>query len=201
MEGAALALQRPPAQVTKRRRKPTISSTAALNHRRSARSESQPQRVGKRSRGIEALLDSLEIRGDEQLRRRRSERARRQKNRRANCAIIVIGRNLRRRMRFGVNESDALRGCRVRVLRYGVQMDMSESDRDLERQRNQRQHRAIPSMATNPAHPTSPPTRPRASPHANVTLLHQARGSLRPVLNQHVSTRVNSRALLRIIAI
>jgi hypothetical protein len=50
----------------------------------------------------------------------------------------------------------------VRVLRYGPQMDVSEGDRDLERQRDQRQHRAVPSMTTNPAHPTSPSaTRPR----------------------------------------
>jgi hypothetical protein len=149
--------------MNRKRRNKEISSAATLDHRRSARSESQPRRVGKRSCDIEALLDPLEIRGDEQLRRRRRECARRQKNRRTDRAIIVIvGRNLHRRMRFGASKRDALRAYRVRALRQGVQMDVAESDHDLQRQRDQRQRRAMSSMATNPAHPTSPSaTRPR----------------------------------------
>ena len=102
------------------------------------------------------MLDSLEIRRDEQLRRRRSKRTRRQKNRRTNRAIIVVvGRNLRRRMRFGLSKRGALSAC-VRALRQSVQMDVAEGDHDLERQRDQRQHRAVSSMATNPTHPHQP---------------------------------------------
>jgi hypothetical protein len=83
------------------------------------------------------MLDPLEIRWDKQLRRRRRERTRRQKNRRANCAIIVIvGRNLRRRTRFGVSKRSVLCTCRVRVSRHGVQMDVTEREHDLERQRD-----------------------------------------------------------------
>jgi hypothetical protein len=105
---------------------------------------------------MEVMLDPVEIRRDKQLRRRRRERTRRQKNRRTNRAIIVIvGRNLRRRMRFGVSKRGALCAC-VRALRQGVQMDVAEGDRDLEGQRDQRQHRAVLSMATNPAHPHQP---------------------------------------------
>jgi hypothetical protein len=52
----------------------------------------------------------------------------------------------------------------------------------------------------------SPPDIPtcNASPRTcmlTLQLLHQARGRLLPILNQHVSARVNSRTLLRIIAI
>jgi len=80
------------------------------------------------------MLDPLEVRGHEQLGRRRRERARRQKNRRTDRAIIVIvGRALRRRMRFGVGKRDALRACRLRVLRQGVQMDVTEGERNLQR--------------------------------------------------------------------
>jgi hypothetical protein len=178
------------------RRNKEISRTAALGHRRSARSESQPQRVGKRSCDVEAMLDSLEIHRGEQLRRRRRERARRQKNRCANCAIIVIiGRNLHRRMRFGVSERCALRACRVRVLRYGRRSRSGAPARSA----------PAPRRAVYDDKP-SPPDIPirKATPRAcmvTLHLLHQARGSSRPILNQHVSARVNSRTLVRIIAI
>jgi hypothetical protein len=83
------------------------------------------------------MLDLLEIRWDKQLGRRRRERTRRQKDRRANRAIIVIvGRALRRRTRFGVSKRSVLCTCRVRVSRYGVQMDVTEREHDLERQRD-----------------------------------------------------------------
>jgi hypothetical protein len=139
-----------------------ISRAAALGRGRGARSKSESRRFGERSCGIEAMLDRLEIRRDKQLRRRRRESARRQKNRRTDRAIIVIVcRNLRRRMRFGVGKRGVLCACRVRVLRYGVQMDVTEGDHDLQRQRDQRQHRTAPSMATNRTHS---PTRPRRAP-------------------------------------
>jgi hypothetical protein len=143
--------------MNRKRRNKEISSAATLDHRRSARSESQPRPVGKRSCDIEALLDPLEIRGDEQLRRRRRECARRQKNRRTDRAIIVIvGRNLHRRMRFGASKRGGLCAYRKPVLRQTVQMDVTEGDYDLQGQRNQRQQRAVPFMATNPAHPHQP---------------------------------------------
>jgi hypothetical protein len=49
---------------------------------------------------------------------------------------------------------------------------VTEGDRDLERQRNQRQHRTAVLMAMNPAHsPDNPPAALRANPrqYASVT--------------------------------
>src|SRR5262249_32111193 len=82
-----------------------------------------------------------------------------------------------------------------------VQMDVTKGESDLQHQRDQRPHRAPPLIATSPAHPTTPPTTHPPPLHANVTPLHHARGSLLRLLNQHVSARVNSRRLLRIMSI
>jgi hypothetical protein len=136
------------------RRNKEISRTAALGHGRSARSESESRRFGKRSCGIEAMLDPLEVRRDKQLRRRRPECARRQKNRRTDRAIVVIvGRNLRRRSRIFISESDGVSDRGGRALRHPVQMHMAERQHDLQHQRRKCQQRSVLSMAMNPGHP------------------------------------------------
>jgi hypothetical protein len=69
-------------------------------------------------------------------------------------------------MRFGVGKRGMLCACRARVLRQAVQMDVTEGERDLQRQRDQRQDRTTVFMAMNPAHPPNYPHRP----YVNVTL-------------------------------
>jgi hypothetical protein len=72
-------------------------------------------------------------------------------------------------MRFGVGKRGVLCACRVWVLGYGVQMDVTEGNHDLQRQRDQRQHRTVPSMATNKTHsPDATPPRPHAMPYATL---------------------------------
>jgi hypothetical protein len=131
-----------------------ISRTAALRRGRSARSESEPQRFGEWACGIEAMLDSLEIQRDKQLRRCRRERARREKNRRANRAVIVsVSGNWRRRSGIFINESGGESDRGGRAIRHPVQMHMAERQQDLQHQRRKCQQRSLPSMAINPAHP------------------------------------------------
>ena len=103
---------------------------------------------------MKAKLDPLEIRRHKQLRRCWRERARRQRNRCANRAVIVIvGRNLRRDLLGRVGEPDLLGYGGMRIASQGAQMQVTEGERDLQRQRNQRQHRSVLSMVLNPAHP------------------------------------------------
>ena len=83
------------------------------------------------------MLDPLEIYRDKQLRRRRRECARRQKNRRANRAIIVIiGRNLRRRLLGRVGEPDLLGYGGMRIAGQAAQMHVTKGQRNLQRQRD-----------------------------------------------------------------
>jgi hypothetical protein len=57
-------------------------------------------------------------------------------------------------MRFGVSKYGApCSTCRMRILRQTLQMDVTEGDHDLQRQRDQRQQRSVPSMEPNPTHP------------------------------------------------
>jgi len=129
------------------------SRTAASGHGRSARSESEPQRFGERPCGIEGMLDPLEYRGQRQLRRGRREGARCQKDRGADRAIIiVVAANWRRRLRVFVSETDGVSDRSWRVLRHTMQVHVIESEHDLQRQRDQRQHRPVPLMAINPTH-------------------------------------------------
>jgi hypothetical protein len=79
---------------------------------------------------------------------------------------------------------------------------VTKGKHNLQRQRDQRQHRAVPFMAKNKTHsPDATPLRPHATTNVNVTMLHHARASPLSILGQHVSALVNSRTLLRIISI
>jgi hypothetical protein len=111
-----------------------ISRTAASGQWRSARSESEPPRLGERSCGIKAMLDPLEIRRHKQLRRRWRKRARRQKDRGADRAIIitVVG-DLGRRLRIFVSETDGVSDRSGRVLRHTMQVHVIEGEHDLQR--------------------------------------------------------------------
>ena len=103
------------------------------------------------------MLDPLEIGRDKQLRRRRRECARCQKNRRANRAVIVIvGRNLHRRLLGRVRKPDLFGYGGMRIARQAAQVHVTKGQRNLQRQRNQRQCRAISFMATNRTHPDFP---------------------------------------------
>src|SRR5262249_28581239 len=110
----------------------TISRTAASGHGRSARSESEPQLSGKRLCGIEVMLDPLEICRNKQLRRWR-ECARRQKNRRANRAVIVVvawdsPRSLQRR----VSVRRQSRYDTVRTAAKAAQVHVAKGEHDLQ---------------------------------------------------------------------
>ena len=105
------------------------------------------------------MLDPLEICRDKQLRRRWRECARRQKNRCANSAVIIIARDLRRSLQRRVSERRLSRYDTVRTAARAAQVDVAKGKHYLKRQRNQRQHRTMPSMVSNPTHPqftTSP---------------------------------------------
>ena len=129
---------------------------------RSPRSKPRALPFGERVTGIESTLDPLKSRRQRQLRRGRRECARRQKDRRANRAIIVIvSRILRRHLRRGLRHRGALHDRSMRVLRQTVQMHVIEGEHGLQRQRDQRQHAAVPLMANNPAHPQRHPAPPR----------------------------------------
>jgi len=85
--------------------------------------------------------------------------------------VVIIAAVLRRCWRR-VTEPNLFDKGGMRTAGQAVQMDVTEGDRDLERQRNQRQHRTAVLMAMNPAHsPDNPPAAPRANPrqHASVT--------------------------------
>ena len=132
----------------------TISRTAASGHGGSARSEREPQLFGERLCGINVMLDPPETRGDKQLRRRWRECARRQKNRRANRAVIVVvAWDLHRSLQWRVSERRLSRYDTVRTATKTAQVHVAKGKHDLQRQRNQRQHRTVPSMVLNPAHP------------------------------------------------
>ena len=121
---------------------------------RSPRSKPRALPFGERVTGIESTFDPLKSRRQRQLRRGRRECARRQKDRRANRAIIVIiSRILRRHLRRGLRHRGALHDRGRRVLRQTVQMHVIEGEHDLQHQRDQRQHAAVPLMTNNPAHP------------------------------------------------
>jgi hypothetical protein len=78
---------------------------------------------------------------------------------------------------------------------------VTKGKHDLQRQRYQRQHRAVPFMPKNKTHsPDATPLRPHATPNVNVTMLHHARAGPLSILGQHVSALVNSRTLLRIMS-
>ena len=100
------------------------------------------------------MLDPLEIRWDKQLRRRWRECAGRQKNRCANRAVIVIiARDLRRSLQRRVSERRLSRYDTVRTAARAAQVHVAKGKHHLQRQRNQRQHRTVPSMVLNPTHP------------------------------------------------
>ena len=80
-------------------------------------------------------------------------------------------------------------------------MHVTKSKHDLQRQRDQRQHRPVSFMAANNTHPRRHPSRPHAISDANVTMLHHAREKLSVHLCQQASALVNSRRLLRIMSI
>ena len=80
-------------------------------------------------------------------------------------------------------------------------MHVTKSKHDLQRQRDQRQHRPVSFMAANKVHSPTYPSRPNAIPKANVTMFPHARASAFSILCQQVSTLVNSRRLLRIMSI
>ena len=104
------------------------------------------------------MLDPLEIHREKQLRRRWRKRARRQKDRGADRAIIitVVG-DLGRRLRIFVSETDGVSDRSWRVLRHTMQVHVIESEHDLQRQRDQRHRRTVPLMTINPTHPLSHP--------------------------------------------
>ncbi len=140
----------------------TVSRIAASRYGRSARSKSEPQWFDGRARGVETNFNASKIRRDKQLRRRRRERARRQKNRGANRAVIVVvAWNLRWRLPRTVGRQ-CLRGKDdVRIAAKPAQMHVAKRERDLKRQRDQRQRCAASFMAMNPAHPRNHPRRAR----------------------------------------
>src|SRR5215472_3351581 len=85
--------------------------------------------------------------------------------------VVIIAAVLRRCWRR-VTEPNLFDKGGMRTAGQAVQMDVTEGDRDLERQRNQRQHRTAVLMAMNPAHsPDNPPAALRANPrqYASVT--------------------------------
>ena len=100
------------------------------------------------------MLDPPETRGDKQLRRRWRDRARRQKNRRANRAVtVIVAWDLRRSLQRRVSERRLSRYDTVRIATKTAQVHVAKGKHDLQRQRNQRQHRTVPSMVLNPTHP------------------------------------------------
>ena len=132
------------------------------SHGRSARSKPRALPFGERVTGIESTLGPLKSRRQWQLRRCRREGARRQKDRRANRAIIVIVTGiLRRRLRRCLRHRGVLHDRGMGVLRQTVQMHVIKGEHDLQRQRDQRQHAAMPLIANNPAHPQRHPAPPR----------------------------------------
>ena len=128
-----------------------------------------PSRFGAAARVIERMLDPLETNRHRKRRRRRRERVRYQKDRGADRAVIVIVAGISRRSLWrGLRERRAMRrdywpvratGCTAKM--KIVQMDVAEGERDLQRQRRQRQQRTAPLMAMNEVHliPTSPTAR------------------------------------------
>src|SRR5262249_13764212 len=138
---AALLFELLLAEQKKRAATNKISRTAASGYGRGARAESEPWRFRGRSRGIEAMLNPLEIRRDKQLRRRRREGTRRQNNRRANRAVIVIiAWILRRCLLRRVSERRLSCYERARTAAKAAQVHVTKGQHDLERQRDQRQH-------------------------------------------------------------
>jgi len=76
--------------------------------------------------------------------------------------VVIIAAVLRRCWRR-VTEPNLFDKGDMRTAGQAVQMDVTEGDRDLERQRNQRQHRTAVLMAMNPAHSPDNPL-PRCAP-------------------------------------
>ena len=104
------------------------------------------------------MLDPLEIYRDKQLRQRRRECARCQKNRRANRAVIVVvAWDLHRSLQWRVSERRLSRYDTERTAASAAQVHMAEGEHELQRQRDQRQHRTVPSMVLNPAQAHYPP--------------------------------------------
>ena len=157
---------------------PKIQLDRSLGCGRSARLKCKaPSRFGAAVRIIERMLDPLETDQHRQYRWRRRERARYEKDRSADRAVIVIVGILRRSLRRRLRECREYR-C-ARTAGYAakmkiVQMNVAERKRDLQRQRRQRQQRTAPLMAMNEVHliPTSPRRR-----HANGTGTFSKRGT------------------------
>jgi hypothetical protein len=154
-------------------RMPKIQLDRSLGCGRSARLKGKaPSRFGAAVRIIERMLDPLETDRHRQYRWRRRERARYEKDRSADRAVIVIVVGiLPRSLRRWLRKRRAIRGegRSARAFAYAakmqiVHMNVTEGKRDLQRQRRERYQRTTPLMAMNPVHPD-----PRPYPHTMLT--------------------------------
>lgn len=125
---------------------PKIQLDRSLGCGRSARLKCKaPSRFGAAVRIIERMLDPLETDQHRQYRWRRRERARYEKDRSADRAVIVVVRILRRGLRRCLRKRRLMRRHRrsVRIAGYAakvkvVQMNVAEGECDLQRQRRER---------------------------------------------------------------
>ena len=156
-------------------RMPKIRLDRSLGCGRSAGLKGKaPSRFGAAVRIIEQMLDPLETDRHRQYRWRRRERARYEKDRSADRAVIVIVVGiLPRSRRRWLRKCRAIRGegRSARAVAYAakmktIEMNVAKGERNLQRQCGQRQQRSAPLIAMNKVHLV--PALPRRR-HANVT--------------------------------